>query len=153
MGLAGFGDGQRFETAQTLSGPRWPGQATLAGMTGLSPSPLDADVATLVELLDACVAHHEGPETLALVASVRTQAARRNWAALGGPLAELEPARMVPLVRACLAYFHAANIAEQVHRADELAVRASTSRLVEVFRDLDEAGVGPDEVTALLARM
>jgi phosphoenolpyruvate carboxylase len=122
-------------------------------MSGLSPSPLDADVATLVELLDACVAHHEGPETLALVASVRTQAARRNWAALGGPLAELEPARMVPLVRACLAYFHAANIAEQVHRADELAVRASTSRLVEVFRDLDEAGVGPGEVTALLARM
>jgi phosphoenolpyruvate carboxylase len=122
-------------------------------MSGLSPSPLDADVTTLVELLDACVAHHEGPETLALVASVRTQAARRNWAALGGPLAELEPARMVPLVRACLAYFHAANIAEQVHRADELAVRASTSRLVEVFRDLEEAGVGPDEVTALLARM
>ena len=80
-----------------------------------------ADVATLLELLDACVAHHEGPETLALVASVRTQAARRNWAALAGPLGALEPARMVPLVRACLAYFHAANIAEQVHRADELA--------------------------------
>jgi phosphoenolpyruvate carboxylase len=117
------------------------------------PSPLDADVATLVELLDGCVAHHEGAETLALVASVRTQAARRNWAALAGPLAELEPPRMVALVRACLAYFHAANIAEQVHRADELALRASSSRLAEVFRDLGEAGIGSDDLTALLARM
>ncbi len=107
----------------------------------------------MLELLDACVAHHEGPETLALVASVRTQAARRNWAALGGPLAELEPAQMVALVRACLAYFHAANIAEQVHRADELALRASASRLAEVVRDLGEAGVEPDEFTALLGRM
>ncbi|HEV7865401.1 MAG TPA: phosphoenolpyruvate carboxylase [Acidimicrobiia bacterium] len=122
-------------------------------MTGLSPSALDADVATLLELLDACVAHHEGPETLALVASVRTQAARRSWADLAGPLAELEPARMVALVRACLAYFHAANIADQVHRADELAVRASASRLGEVVRELGEAGVAPAELTALLARM
>lgn len=122
-------------------------------MTERSPSPLDEDVATLLDLLDACVSHHEGPETLALVASVRTQAARRNWAALAGPLAELEPARMVPLVRACLAYFHAANIAEQVHRADELALRASASRLAEVIRDLGEAGVGPEELTAMLRRM
>ncbi|MDQ1501961.1 MAG: phosphoenolpyruvate carboxylase [Actinomycetota bacterium] len=122
-------------------------------VSGLSPSPLDVDVATLLELLDACVAHHEGPETLALVASVRTQAARRNWAALAGPLAELEPARMVPLVRACLAYFHAANIADQVHRADELAVRASSSRLSEVVQELGEAGISPDELTALLGRM
>src|SRR5437899_566127 len=94
------------------------------GVTGPSATPLDADVATLVELLDTCVAHHDGPETLALVASVRTQAARRNWAALAGPLADLPPGRLVSLVRACLAYFHAANIAEQVHRADELALRA-----------------------------
>jgi phosphoenolpyruvate carboxylase len=122
-------------------------------MTEPSASPLDADVATLLELLDACVAHHEGPETLALVASVRTQAARRNWAALAGPLGELEPARVVPLVRACLAYFHAANIAEQVHRADELALRASSSRLAEVVRDVAEAGIAPAELTALLARM
>ena len=122
-------------------------------MTEGQPSPLDEDVATLLELLDACVSHHEGPETLALVASVRTQAARRNWAALGRPLAELEPARMVALVRACLAYFHAANIAEQVHRADELALRASASRLAEVVRDLGEAGVEPAELTALLGRM
>ena len=63
-------------------------------MTEPSPSPLDADVATLLELLDACVAHHEGPETLALVASVRTQAARRTWAALARPLAELEPGQI-----------------------------------------------------------
>jgi phosphoenolpyruvate carboxylase len=122
-------------------------------VSDVQPSPLDEDVATLVELLDACVAHHEGPETLALVASVRTQAARRNWAALAGPLAELEPVRLVPLVRACLAYFHAANIAEQVHRADELGLRASASRLAEVVEDLGPAGVRPEELTALLARM
>ena len=130
-------------------------------MADPSPPPLDADVATLVGLLDACVAHHEGPETLALVASVRTQAARRNWAALAGPLADLPPARVVPLVRACLAYFHAANIAEQVHRADELALRApagttadgTSSRLAEVVGDLAGAAVGPEELTALLARM
>jgi phosphoenolpyruvate carboxylase len=122
-------------------------------VTERSPSPLDDDVATLLELLDACVSHHEGPETLALVASVRTQAARRNWSALATPLAELDPARIVPLVRACLAYFHAANIAEQVHRADELALRASASRLTEVVRDVGEAGVRPQELTALLARM
>src|SRR2546421_4099609 len=127
------------------------------GKTGGVPdppvSPLDADVATLLELLDACVAHHDGPEALALVASVRTQAARRNWTALAGPLAALEPAKMVSLVRACLAYFHAANIAEQVHRADELALRASTSRLAEVFHDLDQPGGAPGELTARLARM
>jgi phosphoenolpyruvate carboxylase len=122
-------------------------------VTEVQPTPLDEDVATLLELLDACVAHHEGPETLALVASVRTQAARRNWAALAGPLADLEPGRMVSLVRACLAYFHAANIAEQVHRADELALRASASRLAEVVQDLGEAGLQPDELTALLGRM
>ncbi|HVW33548.1 MAG TPA: phosphoenolpyruvate carboxylase [Acidimicrobiia bacterium] len=133
-------------------------------MSGLSPSPLDDDVAVLLELLDACVAHHEGPETRALVASVRTQAARRNWAALAGPLAEVAPAGLVALARACLAYFHAANIAEQVHRADELALRGPGSpavtpgdvppaRLAEVFRDLVAAGIGGEEITALLARM
>src|ERR1044072_9011571 len=106
-----------------------------------SPSLLDADVAPLLELLDACVAHHEGPETLALVASVRTQAARRNWATLAGPLADLEPDRKVTLVRACVVYFHAANVAEQLHRSDELALRASASRLAEVVQDLGEAGL------------
>jgi phosphoenolpyruvate carboxylase len=122
-------------------------------MSDRPPSGLEADVTTLVELLDACVAHHEGPETLALVASMRTQAARRNWAALAAPLSELPPSRVVPLVRACVAYFHAANIAEQVHRADELAVRTSPDRLGEVVRDVAEAGVSPEELTALLDRL
>jgi phosphoenolpyruvate carboxylase len=130
------------------------GRTGHTGRMSSSPPPaLESDVATLVELLDACVSHHEGPETLALVASVRTQAARRDWAALARPLAQLSPARVVPLVRACVAYFHATNIADQVHRADELAVRASSARLSEVVRDVAEAGVSAEELTDLLARL
>ncbi len=70
-------------------------------------------------------------------------------------LAEVDVATATSLVRAFSAYFNLANIAEQVHRADELAVRSGPEdrRLATTVDAIKAAGVPQQEVQALVDRL
>jgi phosphoenolpyruvate carboxylase len=70
-------------------------------------------------------------------------------------LAEVDVDTATSLVRAFSAYFNLANIAEQVHRADELAVRSGPegSRLASTIDAIEAAGVPQKEVQALVDRL
>ncbi len=99
-----------------------------------------------------------GPEVLELVERVRAlgKSSRRG----GSPeaamelrtlLAELPNEWVIPLVRAFTTYFHLANVAEQVHRVDELApddryLGATVTRIVD-------AGVDPSLISEVLDRL
>jgi phosphoenolpyruvate carboxylase len=105
---------------------------------------------------DALVRQH-GTELLDLVEKVRAlgKSARRGGseeasAQLDELLAELSFESVIPVVRAFTTYFYLSNVAEQVHRLDELAtddryLRGTVDRILE--QDLD-----PDLVTEVLGR-
>ena len=79
---------------------------------------LRSDVRRLGDLLGQSLVRQESPELLALVERVR-KAVREGKGA--EPLQDLTNAEEIQLVRAFSTYFHLANVAEQVHRAKELA--------------------------------
>ncbi len=80
------------------------------------------DIRFLGELLGESLVRQEGAHRLELVERIRTESkaaltdpvARRR---LADTLGAVDVATGTVLVRAFLAYFHLANIAEQVHRA------------------------------------
>ena len=76
------------------------------------------DVRQLGELLGQTLVRQEGVELLNLVEAVR-KAVREGDS--GELLSELSVEDSVQLVRAFSTYFHLANVAEQVHRANILA--------------------------------
>src|SRR5579885_3671857 len=87
---------------------------------------LRQDIRLVVHLLGESLVRHEGPEILELVDKVRglSKAARDPSSGasadqLDAQLSGVDLATATLLVRAFSAYFHLANIAEQVHRADE----------------------------------
>jgi phosphoenolpyruvate carboxylase len=101
------------------------------------------DIRFLGELLGESLVRQEGAHLLDLVEHVRTE----SKAALTDPvarqrladtLAGVDIATGTLLVKAFLAYFHLANMAEQVHRADELTQRtlASSSALERTVDDI-----------------
>jgi phosphoenolpyruvate carboxylase len=112
---------------------------------------LREDIRLLGDLLGESLVRQEGAELRDLVEHVRS--AFRSGS--GESLAGHDLATTTKLVRAFLAYFHLANIAEQVHRADELAQRASTTpRLIAaVVDDLVAEGTPTDDVASLLERL
>ncbi|MBK9180301.1 MAG: phosphoenolpyruvate carboxylase [Acidimicrobiales bacterium] len=122
-----------------------------------APRTLDDDLALLERLLVESLTRQEGATLAALVAEVRAlaDAGRGRSTQLGETLRRIEPGVAVRLVRAFSASFHLATIAEQVHRADELAVRSATYRggLVDTVADVVAAGVTAEELAALVARM
>lgn len=79
---------------------------------------LRSDVRRLGDLLGQSLVRQESPELLALVERVR-KAVREGKG--GEALEELTNNEEIQLVRAFSTYFHLANVAEQVHRAKELA--------------------------------
>ena len=123
-------------------------------------SELRADINRLGHQLGASLVRQEGQHLLDLVESVRTLAraqrsaeqanAGRKLHALLGSVDEIEA---ILVVRAFTMYFHLANVAEQVHRVEELTIDGGP---VDGFGDtvnrLVADGVNPQDIAALVHR-
>ncbi|HEX7300211.1 MAG TPA: phosphoenolpyruvate carboxylase [Solirubrobacteraceae bacterium] len=109
---------------------------------------LRRDIRELGELLGQTLVRQEGREVLDLVERMR-QLVRTDRDAAAAVLAGTDPLTLTRLVRAFSAYFHLANVAEQTHRARELAaIRAERgSWLAQAVERIAGAGVGHGELT------
>ncbi len=122
---------------------------------------LNRDIKLLVGLLGETLSRHQGPELLDLVERVRTLSkATRDSSSeataeqLDELLSGLDLATATLLVRAFSAYFHLANIAEQVHRADERTQLATEEGpLAQAVDEIAAAGLPLQEVEGLLDRL
>jgi phosphoenolpyruvate carboxylase len=127
-------------------------------MITTSDEALRADIRRLGNQLGDALVRQHGPELLDLVEEVRAlgKSSRRGGsteaaAQLDHRLADLEIDEVIPLVRAFTTYFYLANVAEQVHRIDqlgidELGLAATVDRVLE-------AGVEPDVLAEVLERL
>jgi len=127
-------------------------------VTQISDEALRADIRRLGNQLGDALVRQHGPELLELVEQVRAlgKSSRRGGsteaaAELERLLAELNIGDVIPLVRAFTAYFYLANVAEQVHRIDqlgidELGLAATVDRVLE-------AGVDPGLMARVLKRL
>ncbi len=122
---------------------------------------LRADIGRLGRQLGSALVRQEGPELLATVEAIRTLARRlrsESDADTAGDelrtlLASIDDVEAILVVRAFTLYFHLANVAEQVHRVEELSVAGDeTMRLRETLARLTAAGTPPAEIGDLLAR-
>ena len=127
-------------------------------MASTSDEALRADIRRLGNQLGDALVRQHGPELLELVEEVRAlgKSSRRGGsteaaAQLDHRLADLEIDEVIPLVRAFTTYFYLANVAEQVHRIDQLAI-AELGLAATVDRVL-EAGVEPDVLAEVLQRL
>jgi phosphoenolpyruvate carboxylase len=110
---------------------------------------LRADIRRLGNQLGEALVRQHGPDLLDLVEKVRSlgKSARRGGSAdaaqeLSSLLGELDTTNVIPLVRAFTTYFYLANVAEQVHRIEEMAsddryLRQTVDRILSA--DLDQA--------------
>jgi len=127
-----------------------------------SHAALRADIRLLVGLLGQTLTSQEGPALLDLVERVRSLGKRATQddadrgaadAELRGLLDELDLGTAISLVRAFSQYFALANVAEQAHRAIELAgirppggwLRATVNRIVA-------EGIEPPAIAEVLDR-
>ena len=133
----------------------------VAGQEPLAREALNRDIKLLVGLLGETLVRHEGQDLFDLVERVRTMSKATRDASsaptaddLDELLSGLDLATAMLLVRAFSAYFHLANIAEQVHRADErtqLADEEGPLRLA--IEEIGRSGLPLDEVQGLLDRL
>ena len=135
------------------SGAVDPVEAHAGVVTETGHSAMRADIRKLGSILGETLAQQEGQELLDLVEKVR-RLARSDDAKLTRLLDELDFPDAMQLARAFSMFFQLANVAEQFHRARELAARRRdvASPLGEVFERIREADVPADEVTAMLAK-
>ncbi len=118
------------------------------------------DIRRLGFQLGESVARQEGDEFLELVESVRVLARRLRrdgdadaGVALTEVLAGASVIDAIRLVRAFTTYFHLANVAEQVHRIDDLNVaKEGVGRFEATINDLMARGHSTDEIEAALAK-
>ncbi len=121
---------------------------------------LRADIRRLGTQLGKSIERQEGEAFLALVEQVRVLARRlrREEGEAAGDelqtlLASADTLDAIRLVRAFTTYFHLANVAEQVHRIEELNVRkAHAGRISDTVERLLEAGYTGDDLSAALGR-
>ncbi len=128
---------------------------SLAAMTDATPAAtsdyadaLRADIKRLGTQLGLSIERQEGADFLDLVENVRVLARRlrREEGEAAGDelqslLASADTLDAIRLVRAFTTYFHLANVAEQVHRIEELNVRkAHAGRISDTVDRLLEAG-------------
>src|SRR5690349_4024260 len=89
---------------------------------------LRRDIRRVTSILGETLARTEGAELLALVEEVRAHAKEDRL----DQLPDFDLATITRLVRAFTAYFHLANITEQVHRGRSLtALRAAEGGWIE----------------------
>jgi phosphoenolpyruvate carboxylase len=127
-------------------------------VTQTSDEALRADIRRLGNQLGDALVRQHGPELLDLVEDVRAlgKSSRRGGSTeaasqLDHRLADLAIDEVIPLVRAFTTYFYLANVAEQVHRIDqlgidELGLEATVDRVLE-------GGVEPDVLAEVVARL
>jgi phosphoenolpyruvate carboxylase len=115
---------------------------------------LRRDIRELGVLLGNTLVRQEGRDVLDLVERVR-RLVREDRDAAAAILSEVDAVTATRLVRAFTAYFHLANIAEQVHRARELqAIREERgSWLSQAVERIAAAGVAPGELSADIAHL
>ncbi|MGH9069796.1 MAG: phosphoenolpyruvate carboxylase [Acidimicrobiales bacterium] len=122
---------------------------------------LRADIRLLAEHLGRSILRQEGRDCFNLVERVRslTPEARKSRAARAGTeleelLSGVELGQAVALVRAFSSYFHLANIAEQLHRADATARSDADRGWLQTTVDAMLAeGVAIGEIEAVIARL
>jgi phosphoenolpyruvate carboxylase len=119
-----------------------------AAITDDTQAALRRDIRELGVLLGQTLVRQEGREVLDLVERVR-QLVRTDRDAAAAVLARVDPLTATRLVRAFTMYFHLANVAEQAHRARELAaIRVERgSWLAQAVDRIAAAGVGHGELT------
>ena len=128
----------------------------------LTDAALRSDIRRLGRQLGQTLVRQHGQPLLDLVEQVRTLSRhlRRTGVdpVVAKELAELlqglDVGQAALLVRAFTTYFHIANVAEQVHRIDDLDATKTrfAKRFGATIRGLTEAGIDPDEIVALVNR-
>ncbi len=110
---------------------------------------LRSDIRRLGNQLGEALVRQHGTELLDLVEEIRSlgKSARRGGSAqaasdLHDLLAKLDTPDVIPLVRAFTTYFYLANVAEQVHRIEEMAsddryLRSTVDRILDSGLDQD----------------
>ncbi len=133
--------------------------------TAATDQALRADIRRLGTQLGHALVRQEGPELLDLVEEVRAATRRLrepgdresgdDLTDLTDLLASVDLPTMIRLCRAFTAYFYLANVAEQVHRLDELASRAEFQRgwLEETINRVEAAGIGRELIDEVLDRL
>jgi phosphoenolpyruvate carboxylase len=117
-------------------------------------APLRADVRRVSTLLGECLVRQEGPELLDLVEKVRALG-RDDPGAADDFLRGVEAGDATRLVRAFAAYFHLANVVEQVHRGRDLRRRraADGGWLDRTARAIATRGVSNLALEQMAARL
>jgi phosphoenolpyruvate carboxylase len=120
---------------------------------------LRADIELLGDFLGETLSRQEGQKLLDLVEEVRSLSKRARQesaeatAQIHSLLAGLDLETATSLVRAFSAYFHLANIAEQVHRVDEWPLLVgSGGTLSDVVERIRDASVPEEEIVSVLKR-
>ncbi len=122
---------------------------------------LRADIRRLGHQLGRTLVRQHGPELLDAVEQVRTLARRLRLSSessvsreLTEMLASMELDQAMHLVRAFTVYFHLANVAEQVHRVEDLNTEGSSDeqQFERSVTSLVASGIPADDVAALVNR-
>jgi phosphoenolpyruvate carboxylase len=119
-------------------------------------SALRADIRRLSTLLGRTLAAQNGEDMLELVEKVRhlVREAERGDTDVRDLLAELDPGTAAVLGRAFATYFHLANLAEQLHRAQERKKRhAEGEGPLHLLVDRLAEQADPDELSTALSRL
>ena len=147
------GDSSVDHPSSQAAGKVEPVEAHAGVVTETGHSNMRADIRKLGTILGETIAQQEGQDLLDLVEKVR-RLARDDDEALPRLLDELDFPDAMQLARAFSMFFQLANVAEQFHRARELAARRRdvASPLGEVFGRISEAEIPPGEVTGMLAK-
>jgi phosphoenolpyruvate carboxylase len=133
-----------------------------AGDHSTADAALRADIRRLGNQLGNSLVRQHGETLLETVETVRRLA--RGLRKSGGPdgttgeltrlLADADAEQAIRLVRAFTMYFHLANVAEQVHRIEDLNIGGARadSHFDETVHRLVDAGIPPADIAALVNR-